>query len=204
MWRTDVCLLNLSDTTADAEITFHRRNGDRESLTIEVLGGQQIVVGDVVAQVGMSGSGAIEIISDGPLLASSRTYNASADGSLGLFLDGVPTEKTADGDDTVWLAQLRQDSAFRTNIGVANSGDVTARVRICLHDSSGTELACSKRTLDSGGWTQLPEPFLRLAGRNDIVGGYARIEVLSGYGVIAYGSVIDNNTNDGTAITMKR
>jgi hypothetical protein len=185
-------------------MTLHRRNGGRGSFTFEVPGGQQIVVGDVVAQMGMSGSGAIEIESDGPLLASSRTYNESADGTLGLFLDGVSTHGMADSGDRVWLAQLRQDSEFRTNIGFANSGNVAANVRICLYGASGDELACTRRELNPERWLQLPEPFLRLAGRDDIVGGYATVEVQSGHGVIAYASVIDNTTNDGTAISMKR
>ncbi|MBD3855149.1 MAG: hypothetical protein IFK92_01235 [Acidobacteria bacterium] len=51
---------------------------------------------------------------------------------------------------------------------------------------------------------QLQEPFARLAGRSDIVSGSAKIEVDSGNGLIAYASVIDNATNDGTAISMKR
>jgi hypothetical protein len=51
---------------------------------------------------------------------------------------------------------------------------------------------------------QLQEPFSRLAGLTDIDAGYARITIDSGEGVIAYASVIDNATNDGTAISMKR
>jgi CubicO group peptidase (beta-lactamase class C family) len=204
VWRTDVCLLNLSDGALDGEITFHRSNGDSGSLAVRLRDGQQIVVGDVVAQLGMTGSGAIEISSDGPLLAGSRTYNAGADGTFGLFLDGVPGSSTAASGDSVLLAQLRQNPDFRTNIGFVNSGDTVARVRICLYEASGLELACRKRTLDVGRWLQLTEPFSRLAGRNDIVGGYAKVEVRAGSGVVAYASVIDNATNDGTAITMKR
>ena len=51
---------------------------------------------------------------------------------------------------------------------------------------------------------QLQEPFARLAGRSDIGSGSARVEVTTGQDVIAYASVIDNATNDGTAIAMKR
>ena len=51
---------------------------------------------------------------------------------------------------------------------------------------------------------QLQEPFSRLAGRSDIDVGSAKVEVAVGHGVIAYASVIDNATNDGTAIPMKK
>ena len=43
-----------------------------------------------------------------------------------------------------------------------------------------------------------------LAGRDDVDDGYARVDIESGHGVIVYGAVIDNATNDGTAISMKR
>jgi CubicO group peptidase (beta-lactamase class C family) len=204
VWRTDLCLLNRSGESSAAQITFHRDNGDTGSLSINVSDGQQIVVGDVVAQLGMTGSGAIEIDSDGPLLTSSRTFNAGADGTFGLFLDGVPIENTVGSGHSVWLPQLRQNQAFRTNIGLVNSGDIEARVRIFLYDASGVELTRRWRTLDAGGWMQLQEPFSRLAGHTDIDAGSAMVEIESGHGLIAYASVIDNATNDGTAITMKR
>ena len=204
VWRTDVCLLNRSGATATAEITFHRDNGDDASLVVDVIDGQQVVLGDVVEQLGMTGSGAVEVQSDHPLLASSRTFNAGAAGTFGLFLDGVSAQDMADGGDEVWLPQLRQNAAFRTNIGLVNSGDLETRIRIFLYDAAGNELTSRWRTLDPGAWIQLQEPFSRLAGRDDIDSGYAIVEVVSGDGVIAYASVIDNVTNDGTAIAMKR
>jgi hypothetical protein len=204
VWRTDVCLLNRSSGTATAELRFRRSDGDAASLVIEVTEGEQVVVSDVVAQMGMTGSGSIEVFSDQPLLASSRTYNASPEGTFGLFLDGIPTRGSATTGDTVWLPQLRQNSAFRTNVGLLNNGDTTARVRLYLYDRSGAELASRRRVLEPYAWLQLQEPFSRLAGRTDIDAGYAQIEVELGDGVIAYASVIDNATNDGTAISMKR
>ena len=204
VWRTDVCLLNRSSGTATAELRFRHSDGDAATLVIRVSEGEQVVVSDVVAQMGMTGSGSIEVFSDQPLLASSRTYNASPEGTFGLFLDGISTRESAATGDTVWLSQLRQNSAFRTNVGLLNSGDTTARVRLYLYDGSGAELASRRRVLEPYAWLQLQEPFSRLAGRTDIDSGYVRIEVELGDSVIAYASVIDNATNDGTAISMKR
>ena len=204
MWRTDLYLLNLSGNSATAEIIFRRIDGATGALPVIVPDGRQILVGDVVAQLGMIGSGSIEIHSDRPLLASSRTFNSGADGTFGLFLDGIAAEATAGGGDAVWLPQLRQDQAFRTNIGLLNSGDIDTRVRIFLYDKSGYELVSKWKTLEPYTWTQLQEPFSRLAGRSDIAVGSAKVEVASGNGVIAYASVIDNATNDATAIAMKR
>ncbi|MFC2144673.1 hypothetical protein ACFLQM_03190, partial [Acidobacteriota bacterium] len=130
--------------------------------------------------------------------------NASVDGSFGLFLDGVPVQAAAIAGDIVWLPQLQQNPAFRTNLGLLNTGDIEARVRIFLYDAFGNELVSRWRILEPSAWMQLQEPFTRLAGRSDIASGSARVEVASGHGVIVYASVIDNATNDGTAIGMKR
>lgn len=204
VWRTDLGLLNRSAAPAVAEITFRRDDGEHASVTVDVMAGQQLVIDDVVARLGMTGSGAIEISSDRPLMASSRTFNAAAEGTFGLFLDGVPDESAAYAGDTVWLAQLRQSDVFRTNIGISNNGDSNARVRIHLYDSTGAELGSRVRDLDPGAWLQFQEPFALIGARNNIEAGYARIEIESGQRVITYASVIDNATNDGTAITMKR
>jgi hypothetical protein len=163
-----------------------------------------VVLGDVVAELGTDGSGSLELESDRVVLASSRTYNLGDDGTFGLFLDGVPTGNTANRGDTVWLPQLRQNRAFRTNFGLVNSSDEQARVRFFFYDSSGNELFARTRTLEAEAWVQYQEPISRLAGRTDIDSASAKVEVTSGGGVIAYASVIDNATNDGTAIAMKR
>jgi CubicO group peptidase (beta-lactamase class C family) len=203
-WRTDLCLLNLSGHPATAEIIFRRSDGETALLPVNLLDRRQIVLEDVVSQLGLVGSGSIEVLSDQPILASSRTFNAGADGTYGLFLDGVSATAGANCGDTVWLPQLRQDQGFRTNIGLVNTGDDTARVRIVLYEASGNELVSRWRTLEPRSSTHLQEPYSRLAGRSDISSGSAKIVVASGQGVVAYASVIDNATNDGTAITMKR
>ena len=203
-WRTDLCLLNLSDEPATAELRYRGGDGDAKTLVTQVSQGEQIVIEDVVSELGSFGSGSIEVFSDELIFASSRTYNSSVDGTFGLFIDGIPAREAPSAGDTVWLPQLRQDGVFRSNIGLVNSGDLTARVWIYLHDGSGAEIASRKRVLEPGAWLQFQEPFARLAGRTDIEAGYARIRVEAGDGVIAFGSVIDNSTNDGTAIGMKR
>jgi CubicO group peptidase (beta-lactamase class C family) len=203
-WRTDVCVLNLSGATANVEVTFLRSDGEKSSLSTSVQDRKQVVLGDIVAELGTAGSGSLEVESDRAVLASSRTYNLGDDGTFGLFLDGVPAAKTAERGETVWLPQLRQNGAFRTNFGLVNASDDQARVRFSFFDSSGYELLSRTRTLEAGAWVQYQEPIARLAGRTDIDSGSAKVEITSGGGVIAYASVIDNATNDGTAIAMRR
>jgi hypothetical protein len=149
-------------------------------------------------------SGWLEIVSDDPLLVSSRTYNLGESGTFGQYLDGIVADETVAAGARVWLPQLHQNQDFRTNIGVHNNGAADARVEISLHHADGGLLGTRKRTIPAGERYQFQEPFDRIAGRDDIVGGYAVVEVLSGEGVSTYGSVIDNRTNDPTTVAMVR
>jgi hypothetical protein len=202
-WRTDLAVLNSSGSTADVDIKFHGASGVLETLSLEIPVGEQRSLVDVVDTAGLTGSAAVEVSSTTPVLVSSRTYNLDAGGTFGQLFDGFSTDERADAGHTVWLSQLRQNLDFRTNIGLLNTGGVDAGVTVRLYDAAGTELASKMRRLAPGERVQLQEPFDRLADRDDLEDGYATVEVRFGTGVIAYGSVVDNVTNDPTTIPMK-
>jgi CubicO group peptidase (beta-lactamase class C family) len=202
-WRTDLSLLNRSGQIATAEVRY-RSDDSRTANDIVVLErGEQRTLVDVVGALGLTGGGSLQVVSDQPVLASSRTYNTGEDGTYGQLIDAVPVDSSASVGDTVWLPQLRQNGAFRTNIGVLNSSHLTARIHIRLFDGDGTELAAPRRTLAPMERIQLQEPLSRIAGRDDIDGGYATVTVESGGGIIVYASVVDNATNDPTTVPMK-
>ena len=83
-----------------------------------------------------------------------------------------------------------------------NSGAVQATVKLRLFSGDGLQIGQSTRTLTPYERLQLQEPFSLIAGRDDIDGGYATVTVMTGDGIIAYGSVIDNATNDPTTVPM--
>lgn len=203
-WRTDLCLLNRSGSAATADVIFHGDDGASGTLSVAMGIGEQFDIQDVVSMIGFEGSGSIEVVCDRPVLVSSRTFNSGNGGSFGQSLDGTAPERAAGVGDTVWLPQLQQNDSFRTNLGLINTGSSEARVRIRLFDAQGDELATTRKRLGPGARVQLQEPFSRLAGRDDLDAGYATITVETGDGVIAFGSVIDNATNDPTTIPMRR
>jgi len=163
---------------------------------------EQRVLEDVVDLLEMSGGGSLQIFSDAPVHASSRTYNTDGQGTFGQFIDSTPPDTTAGLEDVVWLQQLQQNQGFRTNIGIVNSGATEATVKLRLFDEHGERIGQTTRTLAPYTRLQLQEPFSRIGGRNDIDAGYATISVEVGDGIIAYGSVIDNVTNDPTTVPM--
>jgi len=202
-WRTDLCLLNRSNGAVSIDVIFHADDGGRGTMAIELDSNEQRTVEDVVSAIGMAGTGSIEIVSDRPVLVASRTYNASPAGTFGQYLDGNPAGRAAGAGQTVWLPQLRQNATFRSNIGILNAGPEDAEVTVRLFDEGGVELAERQRRIGRGERLQLQEPLDRIAGRGDLDSAYATVTVVSGSGVIAYASVIDNATNDPSTIPMK-
>ncbi len=48
----------------------------------------------------------------------------------------------------------------------------------------------------------VPEGYL--PGLSNLNAGYVKVRVVSGSGIVAYASVVDNRTNDATTFPMKR
>ena len=211
VWRSDLGLLGSGDGGASVELTWHRGGSDLGRV-VTVVPGAMVNLVDVVRWIddSSSGSGALEICSDGELVVDSRTYNVlagdhacSPEGTFGQHLAGEPAAAGLNQGDSAKLGQLRESGDFRTNIGVVNTGGSSARVGIDLFDAAGGEIGSFEVELGSGEWHQEDRPFFNHASREDLDAASASVTVIEGDGVIAYASVIDNRTNDATTVPMR-
>ena len=209
-WRSDLGLLNIGAVTANLQILFYGTGGVVSTQTY-VPPGVQSVLTDVVGQLGASGSGAVEILSDQALRVTTRTYNqVPSDASC--FPNGTqgqdyPAVASGDGlgaGQSAYLAGLREDASYRCNIGLVNTGTASATVLVELYNGAGSKLGDYPVALAAGQWVQPTQPFLNVAGQTAMDRGYAKITVQSGSGLFAFASVIDNITNDPTLVTMQR
>jgi PKD repeat protein len=197
-WRTDVAILNPTASTAQVVLRLHTTAGIK-TLSSTVAAGRQVTIANVVSQMGYSGSGGLQVCADQPVRANSRTYNqANASDTYGQYYGPYTTNQAIAAGDLAWLVGLKSNAAFRTNIALTNSGATTAMVAVSLFNGDGSWLAGYTVTLAAGEWKQQNKVFETYAGRTDISSGFARIAVLTGTGVIASASVIDNNTGDAT------
>jgi len=165
--------------------------------------GEQIVFNDIVSELGLSGSGSLRVFSSEPATITSRIYNLSPDGTFGQFLGGVTGAGGLRGGDSGVLMHLKEDEVARSNIGVLNAGRRDARVEIALFDAAGAEVERFVRRIEPRRIKQFNQPFEDPGGRSDIETGYAVITVLEGEEVVAYGSVVDNGTNDPTTVPLE-
>jgi len=210
IWRTDLGLLNVDTSDAEATIRIHTPGGVLTT-TVQVPGRGQVILDDVVGRFPFDGSGALEILSDRPLVVTSRIFNRVAagqacfpGGTLGQENAGYPAGSGLGSGDAAWLVQLIENDEFRTNIALTNTGDDPASVAVRLFDAAGAEIGGYQVTLAPGQWRQENRPFARRAGRADVDAGSASVTVESGGGVLAVGSVVDNVTNDPTTVVWIR
>jgi hypothetical protein len=199
-WRTDVGVLNLCESEAVVEMLLHSDGAVyRESFVIPA--GEQRIVPDVVTWL-TSGNhaGALELRSDVAVTVTSRTYNQTPLGTYGQAIDGITAEEGLTAGAVVYLQQLSEDVGARTNVGTLNMGGSPAQVAVTLYDRLGSPVGTFELEIPPGETVQDNRPYRRRFSRTDIVGGFARVEVLSGDAVFPYGSVVDNETDDPTTI----
>jgi len=202
-WRSDAGVLNPGAVAANVTLTLHA-SGSTKTTTTQVPSGSQVILTDVVSRLGYSGSGALEVQADQPVVVSSRTYNQSGSGTFGQDYGSYDATTALAGGQSAWLPQLAENSAYRTNVSLTNIGLEAATVEVTLLDGAGAVLATYTATLDPGEWRQSVQPFRKLAGQTAMDRGYAKVTVTAGSGVIASASVIDNTTNDPTTIPTHR
>jgi len=202
-WRTELGVLNSCEQDATVEIVLHD-GASEPSESFTVLGGTQQIFDDVVAQLtSEDAEGALEVRSTVGVTVTSRTYNLAPSGTFGQALDGVSWSDGLAQGDAVYLQQLKQNDTFRTNIGVLNMGTMTLRVGVTLYDRLGDLVGSYELDVPAGRTVQDNRPFSARFGRDDILGGFARLSVESGAGAWAYASVIDGRTGDPTTVTAK-
>lgn len=218
-WQSDVRLTNIGATPLKYNLTFVPSAGAAsnaiKSTIIDVDAGATTALDDIVKNwygVGSLGDGAngvLEVRSATPsapsvsltTVASSRTYNISANGTLGQFVPALPFSSfigrsagTA-GLAVLSLQQVAQSAAFRTNVGIVEAAGQPASVLLSIFGDAGTKLLDIPVSIKANEQLQLNS----LLAEHGLTVNDGRIEVrvTGGDGkVTAYASTVDNKTND--------
>ncbi len=193
LWTTEVALFNPSRTEErQIGILFQPRPGQTAPAEFVVrLGPREAkTLADVVAALGTSGGGALRLRGDGPIVASSRTFNTGSP-SCGSFGTGVPAIPESAAVTAGVFPPLR---AARINVGLVSvRPGGTARARISLRSENGTTLLRE---------AAVEVPALGSVQLDDVVSGLSAepvvIEVSADVPVLAWATPIDGTSGDGT------
>lgn len=156
---------------------------------------------DIVAEMGASGLGSLDILADGVTLpvVVARAYDDQPEGTTGLGVPAVtPAELlTREGGGT--LIVPRDLARYRFNIGLRTVGET--EMTIVVRDAAGTERHARIAAFSENHFEQLAaETF---AGTALQPSDSIEIIVESGSAVV-YGTTVDNGTNDSSIQVLTR
>jgi formylglycine-generating enzyme required for sulfatase activity len=207
-WRTEVSINNPGGATATIEISFYPvAGGGPLSLSAQAPAGGQTILDDVVGRMGGGGNGALEVQSDVPVVVTSRTYDliapdavCSPGGTFGQYYAAYASAAGLATGESALVPHLSENASHRTNLALTNTGEAPATVGVELFDGAGSELGQFFVDVPPRQFRQETRVFANRAGQVGLDNAFVRIMVVSGAGVIASASVVDNRTNGPTTI----
>jgi subtilisin-like proprotein convertase family protein len=168
------------------------------ALRVAVEAGQIVELHDIVASsFHLGGIGSLELQGDtNSLIVESRTFNTAGDATFGQAIPGLRVSAAIGRNEGILnIPELESDRAFRANVGFTEVSGASGTVRIRIYDDSGQLLATNDYVIGAyemqqvalgGGLVASTVDAARVEA--EVVAGDARI--------IAYGSVIDNQSGD--------
>lgn len=205
IWRTDLQIDNPGAGPVEVTLTLLPANQDNSSLaakvTLQISEGGQASLADVIdSSFHFSGSAAILVDSASNLVVESRTYNQSGSKTFGQAIPGVPVEQSLVPGERGHIAYISKSDGFRTNLGFAGTSAASAKVTVQLFDGAGAALGAGTFDLLPFGQKQINDIFGALGASPAAV---ARAEVTTTAPVVAYASIVDNQTGDPIAVIAK-
>lgn len=209
-WHTDLGLLNTGGTAAEAVMTAYFANGAASRRLVRVLPpASQLLLADVLAETGIAGLASIAIEAPRSVLAVARTFGVRpADAScapgalLGQLAEVAEGASGLAAGQRGWLPGLAETARTRTNLSLTNTGNAPAVVDVELHDAGGSRLAAFAVDIPPAAVVQHPRVFRTHAGADVVENGYISVRVLSGAGVLASASRIDEITGEPATVGL--
>jgi hypothetical protein len=183
-----------SDRTPPAPVSMHLNAGEVKSLD------------NILQSVwNISGSGGAVVVTTADtssLVVTARTFSRRDDGgTLGQFIPGVTaTEAVGEGDRALQVIELEQSPSFRSNLGLVEVTGQPVTIEVLGYIPESKVAARTVVGLAAGQFLQLGSIFAQM-GFGNVYNGRVAVNVVGGSGrVAAYGSVIDNRTQDPTYV----
>jgi hypothetical protein len=220
-WKTDLSLFNAGTAAggASAMVQFIPTGASLASaqststVALPPRGGAQ--TRDVTAAMfnGVTGIGALHIISDGTVFANARVYDdqtGSGKGTLGQSVRGMTRSEALRSGVLVGVTNVHSGIAgansigaqnARTNVGFFNPNDTTTTLAVELRDGNGTVVATQILTLGPFMHTQTA-----LAGENGLFTSETSdftgrsVTFLASAPLFAYASIVDNDSGDASFV----
>lgn len=154
---------------------------------------------------GLVGGGSIVATAppDSSLVLTAQTYSRQADGGTkGQFIPGVTLREAAGlGQRALEVLQLEQSAQYRSNVGVVEVTGKPAVIEITMFEPDTKTSAVVQWGLNASEYRQFDRILESFGQLGTVYNGRVSIRVIGGEGrVYAYGSTVDNRTEDPTYV----
>ncbi len=228
-WQSDLSIYNPGSQTATVSLGFVPGEGWAGATNVlwiprSLVAGETLSYTNILSSFFKLSKGAwgvvlvnAESMAVAPIIVS-RTYNAASAEQTGTFGLSVPAMSVAAGvrpqsaAASNFLADLRHDASFRTNLTVANLKAETAEVEVIFRDAAGNVVGSpAKITVEGRGVKQLGSVLSAAPATGDAPSGgagwsspishfSAEVKLKRGSGVYPYATVIDQGTGDSIVV----
>jgi uncharacterized repeat protein (TIGR01451 family) len=205
-WRSDVRVFNSSLSPQTATLTLYPTGNPSASVTqsVTIQPGEVKALDDIVHSTFnlTNAGGALHVTTAvaTPLVVTARTFNDTAAGTLGQFLQAVtPADAVGTGERSLQLLQMEDSPRYRTNLGLAEvtGKAATAEITVILPDSK----VAPKVSIPLAAFEYRQFPIISSLGLGNVYNARISVKVIDGQGkVTTYGSVIDQKTQDPTFV----
>ena len=189
-WRSDVTLFNPGTGWLPVALRY---GGKSKSLFLAA--NETLVIADIVDAMGFqSGTGTLIAAWDastGPVITTRNYTSAASGGTFGQSIDPV-----AEFSAETYVAGLRSDPSFRSNVGFVNGGSQPITVVVTLYASSGAEVATASLSLNPEQLVQTSVAAMFPGVNSSTLGHFTLRAQATAAGLFAYGTVIDNASGD--------
>ncbi len=206
-WQSDLWLYNAwFQNIAEVNVDYYTNSG-KFSRSIFLAPQEQIEIQDIVTQLFPetgNGSGNLRFYNAWQVLANSRTYNFTSDGTYGQFIPAKPDGQMLPLGFDGRLLQIACGADYRTNVGFADFLGKETALLLEIRDLDGALLGSQTLTIPPRQTVQINDVFATLGISCPSEATYARIMLLSGSRGYAYASVVDNRTGDAIFIPISK
>ncbi len=207
-FHTDMRVYNGSASSTNVTLTFPA-NSALQPVTKQLAANEVWAVDNVLPTLwNTTGGGAVVATTDNgaPLVVTARTFSQRDDGgTFGQFIPGVTAaDAVGMGDRPLQVVQLEQSPAFRSNLGLVEVTGSPVTLDVAAYVPESKVAAHTTVTLAPGQFTQLGSVFAGMGFTSNVYNGRIAVTAIGGTGrAAAYGSVVDNRTQDGTYVPAK-
>jgi hypothetical protein len=207
-FHTDMRIYNAASTPTAISLQYYPQGGVASPAPVSMTlqpGEVKAIDNTLLSLWNISGSGgAVAVVPaiDAPLIVTGRTFSRDANGgTYGQFIPAVSAAQAiGEGDRALEIVQLEQSDSYRTNVGLFEvTGNATA-LRVIGYGPDSRVAASVELVLNPNEFRQLNAIFSSL-GFPSAYNGRVSVQVIGGEGrVAAYGSIVDNRTQDPTYV----